>query len=127
MVLGISNLPRGDVGEGWDGVRNYQASKFHEGNGFRRSCVFSIIPAKSREIVGIVEVCELYHPDPTDPKGRFGMVSVKAKEALANPVTLARVKDEPRLSELLLIRQSRLSVMPIPAEAWSLIFGYVEQ
>ena len=74
-----------------------------------------------KRIVGIVEVIREYYPDHTDPKQRFGMVDVKAVRPFTTPVTLEDVKAEPRLAELPLLRQSRLSVMPIPKDAWDLI------
>ncbi len=69
-------------------------------------------------MVGIVEVVQEYYPDPTDASGRFGMVDVKALRPFARPVGLAEIKAEPRLQELALIRQSRLSVMPVRNEEW---------
>ena len=74
-----------------------------------------------KQIVGIVDVIEEYHPDPTDAKGRFGMVTVRAIRPFEKPVTLADIKAEPALEDLSLIKQSRLSVMPIPKESWGLI------
>ena len=64
---------------------------------------------------------KLYHPDPSDASGRFGMVSVKAVKPFVEPVTLAQIKAEPRLRELALVRQSRLSVLPVGKEEWALI------
>jgi predicted RNA-binding protein with PUA-like domain len=74
-----------------------------------------------KRIVGIVEVVKEYYPDPTDASGRFGMVDVKAVKAMKKPVGLADIKGEPKLQDLALIRQSRLSVMPIDCEAWAMI------
>lgn len=104
----------------WDGVRNYQAA----GNmkkmriGDRAFFYHSVGP---REIVGIVEVVKEYYPDPTDASGRFGMVDIAPVMPLARPVTLAQIKAEPRLADIALVRQSRLSVMPIAPEHWALI------
>lgn len=113
-------VARGDKGEHWDGVRNYQAS-----NNMKAMKVgdrgFFYHSVNEKRIVGIVEVIREYYPDHTDPKERFGMVDVKAVRPFTTPVTLEDVKAEPRLAELPLIRQSRLSVMPIPKEAWDLI------
>ena len=113
-------VAKGDEGEGWDGVRNYQASNNMKAMkiGDRAFFYHSV---NEKRIVGIVEVIEEYHPDPTDPKGRFGMVTVKAVEPVPSPVTLADVKADPALADLPLIKQSRLSVMPIPEEAWRLL------
>ena len=69
----------------------------------------------------MVEVVKLYYPDPTDETGRFGMVDVKALMPLKSPVTLAQIKAEPKLQSLPLIRQSRLSVLPVDAASWKLI------
>jgi predicted RNA-binding protein with PUA-like domain len=104
----------------WDGVRNYQAANnmkaMHSGDK-----VFFYHSVKEKQVVGIVEVVKEYYPDPTDASGRFGMVDVKALRPFVRPVSLAEVKAEPRLEELALIRQSRLSVMPVTAEEWRLI------
>ncbi len=64
---------------------------------------------------------ELWHLDPTDPSGRFGMVTVRAIKSMTRPVTLADIKAEPRLSELALVKQSRLSVVPVGEAEWKLI------
>jgi len=74
-----------------------------------------------RQIVGIVEVTRPYHPDPSDRTGRFGMVEVTAVKPLKKPVCLDDIKQEPRLAHLALVRQSRLSVMPVDEVAWKLI------
>ncbi|MDX1739150.1 MAG: EVE domain-containing protein [Alphaproteobacteria bacterium] len=110
-------VAQGEAGEGWDGVRNYQASNFMKQMKVGDLCFF-YHSGKSREIVGIVEVCKTYHPDPTDTKGRFGMVRVKAVQPLKKPVSLTAIKARDDLQDLPLIRQSRLSVMPISSEAW---------
>ena len=115
-------VARGKHGEGWNGVRNHQAANNMKAmrKGDRG---FFYHTGEERRIVGIVRVIEEYQPDPTDESGRFGMVRVMAEAPLKSPVTLAAVKAEPRLAELLLVRHSRLSVMPIPAPAWKLICG----
>ena len=74
-----------------------------------------------KRIVGIVTIAKEYYPDPTDKSGRFGMVDVKALRPFKKPITLADVKGEPRLENLALVRQSRLSVMPISDDEWQLI------
>ncbi len=104
----------------WDGVRNYQASNnlkamkvgdlalfYHSGN--------------ERQIMGIVEVINPYYPDPSDASGRFGMVDVKMARPFNHPVTLTAVKSDPRLHSLALVRQSRLSVMPIDKASWDIL------
>jgi len=104
----------------WDGVRNYQAANNMKSMkiGDRAFFYHSV---NEKRIVGIVEVVREYYPDPTDASGRFGMVDVRALHPLEAPVTLEQIKQEPRLAGLALIRQSRLSVMPIPEAAWRLI------
>ena len=104
----------------WDGVRNHQASNNMKAmkTGDRAFFYHSV---NEKRVVGIVQVVKEYYPDPSDPKGRFGMVDVKAVKPFKRPVTLADIKAEPRLAELSLIKQSRLSVMPIGDEEWSLI------
>jgi len=106
--------------ESWNGVRNYQAANNMKAMklGDRAFFYHSV---DEKQIVGIVEVCKLYHPDPTDETGKFGMVSVKALLPLKTPVTLAQIKAEPKLKELALLRQSRLSVSPVDAASWKLI------
>ena len=104
----------------WDGVRNHQAS-----NNLKAMRVgdraFFYHSVNEKRIVGIVEVVKEYYPDPTDPAGKFGMVDVKAVEPMPQPVGLKDIKADPRLAELPLIKQSRLSVMPIDEESWQII------
>src|SRR3546814_19284040 len=69
-----------------------------------------------KQIVGIVEVVKLYRPDPSDATGRFGMVDVKAVKPFVEPVTLAQIKAEPRIKDLTLVRNSRLSVQPVRSD-----------
>ena len=113
-------VKEGDKGAGWDGVRNHQAS-----NNMKAMKIgdlgFFYHSVNEKRIVGIVEVCAEYHPDDTDASGRFGMVDVKAVRPFTRPVTLAEIKAEERLSEFGLVRQSRLSVVPVSEEQWKLI------
>ena len=74
-----------------------------------------------KQIVGIVEIIELYHPDPTDSNGRFGMVTVKAVKSMSQPVTLADIKADRRLQDMALVRQARLSVTPVSQLQWEII------
>jgi predicted RNA-binding protein with PUA-like domain len=104
----------------WDGVRNYQASNNMKAMK-RGDRAFFYHSVNEKRIVGIVEVVKEYYPDHTDESGRFGMVDVKPVAPMEEPVTLAQIKAEPGLAELALIRQSRLSVMPIGAAEWRLI------
>jgi len=118
-------VAKGDEGEGWDGVRNYQAS-----NNMKAMKIgdrgFFYHSVNEKRIVGIVEVMEEYHPDPTDASARFGMVTVKAVKPVGKPVTLADVKAEPRLADFPLIKQSRLSVVPVTDEQWQIICAMAE-
>ncbi len=118
-------VAKGDVGEGWDGVRNYQASNNMKAMEIGDIGLF-YHSVNEKQIVGIVEVIETYHPDPTDESGRFGMVTVKAVKPLSRPVTLAEIKAEPRLAELALVRQSRLSVVPITNDQWDVLMEMAE-
>lgn len=104
----------------WDGVRNYQASNNMKEMKIGDLCFF-YHSVKEKQIVGIVEVVKEYYPDHTDESGRFGMVDVKAVKPMEKFVTLADIKAEPRLSELALVRQSRLSVVPVNDEEWKII------
>lgn len=106
--------------ESWNGVRNYQAANNMKAMSLGDRAFF-YHSADEKRIVGIVEVVKLYYPDPTDETGRFGMVDVKALMPLKTPVTLAQIKAEPKLQHLPLIRQSRLSVLPVDAASWKLI------
>jgi len=106
--------------EHWDGVRNYQAANNMKAMKIGDKAFF-YHSVNEKQVVGIVEVVKEYYPDPSDKSGRFGMVDFKAVEPVPNPVTLADIKAEPRLAELALIKQSRLSVVPIDAKSWKLI------
>lgn len=113
-------VKRGAKGEGWDGVRNYQAS-----NNMKAMKIgdrgFFYHSVNEKRVVGIVEVCAEYHPDDTDASGRFGMVDVKAVRPFIRPVTLAEIKADERLADFGLVRQSRLSVVPVTKEQWAMI------
>lgn len=113
-------VKRGAKGEGWDGVRNYQAN--NNMKAMRKGDeAFFYHSVDEKRIVGIVEVIREWHPDPGDKTGRFGMVTVRASRPLPEPVSLADIKEEPRLAELPLLKQSRLSVVPIDEASWRLI------
>ena len=104
----------------WTGVRNPQASKNLKGMkpGDR---VFFYHSGVGLEIVGVAEVVKPYYPDPADKTGKFGAVDIKPVMPVKRPVTLKEIKAEPRLAELGLVRQSRLSVMPVTPAEWKLI------
>ena len=109
----------------WNGVRNYQASNNMKAMK-QGDKVFFYHSVNEKQIVGIVEVAREYYPDHTDASGRFGMVDVSAVKPLNRPVTLTDIKAEPKLRDLALIRQSRLSVMPINKDEWQLICKMAE-
>ena len=118
-------LARGEDGEGWDGVRNHQASNNMKAMEIG-DLAFFYHSVNEKQIVGIVEVCELYHPDPTDASGHFGMVTVRAVASMVRPVTLAEIKADERLAEMALVRQSRLSVTPVSAAQWAILMDMGE-
>tara|TARA_B100000686_G_C16788954_1_gene977279 strand:+ start:3211 stop:3624 length:414 start_codon:yes stop_codon:yes gene_type:complete len=104
----------------WDGVRNYQANNNMKAMKIRDKGFF-YHSVKEKSIVGIVEVVKQYYPDSSDASGRFGMVDLRALSSIENPVTLSEIKREPKLATLALIRQSRLSVVPIKKEEWKIL------
>src|SRR3569833_202545 len=109
---------RGKAGEAWDGVRNYQAR-----NNKRQMQVgdlgFIYHTGDEREIVGILEVSALAHPDPKDDTGTWHCVDVRAVMPLPKPVTLVAVKANPMLSKMMLVVNSRLSVQPVTPAEWN--------
>ncbi|MBC7907910.1 MAG: EVE domain-containing protein [Rhodospirillaceae bacterium] len=106
----------------WTGVRNYQASNFLKAMKLGDTCFF-YHSVEQKRIVGIVEVVREAYPDPTAEDSRWVCVDVKAVRPVPKPVSLAQIKDEPRLADIALIRQSRLSVMPIADEHWQVLCG----
>ena len=108
--------------EPWTGVRNYQAS-----NNLKAMRVgdtaFFYHSVDQKLIVGIVEVVREAFPDPTDPESRWVAVDVKAVRPVPKPVSLAEIKAEPRLADIALVRQSRLSVAPLEERDWEILCG----
>jgi predicted RNA-binding protein with PUA-like domain len=110
----------GAAGTDWSGVRNHsaklnmQAMKVGEQGFFYHS-------NEGKAIVGVVEICKAYRPDPTDASGKFGMVDIRAVRPLPRPVTLEEVKADKRLAAMALVTNSRLSVQPVTAEEWTLV------
>jgi predicted RNA-binding protein with PUA-like domain len=102
---------------GWTGVRNFQASanmkKMQKGDR-----VFFYHSNEGLEIVGIMEVAKEYHPDPTDKTGKFGMVEVKPVAPVPTPVSMKEIKATPSLKDMVLVKNSRLSVQPVTPEEW---------
>jgi predicted RNA-binding protein with PUA-like domain len=109
-----------DKKSGWTGVRNYQASNNMKAMKLGDECFF-YHSNEGKEIVGIVKVSKLYHPDPTDTEGKFGMVEVTAAKPLPKPVTLADIKAHAKLKGMALVKQSRLSVSPVTDDEWQTI------
>jgi|TARA_A100001388_G_C28542629_1_gene390988 predicted RNA-binding protein with PUA-like domain len=106
--------------EHWDGVRNYQANNNMKAmkTGDKGFFYHSV---NEKRIVGVVEVVKEHYPDHTDKTGRFGMVDIRALHPVKIPVTLSEIKEEPRLSNLALVKQSRLSVVPVGADEWTVL------
>ena len=104
----------------WDGVRNHQTADNMKAmrNGDRAFFYHSV---SEKTVVGVMETVKEYYPDHTDASGRFGMVDVKALKPVKHAVTLAEIKAEPHLADLALVRQSRLSVVPVSDAHWVLL------
>ena len=115
-----NQMAKGDAGEEWDGVRNYQARNF-----MRDMAVgdrgFFYHSQKEKAVVGVVEVCAAAHPDSTTDDPRWECVDIKAIAPVQTPVMLEIIKQDPRLSEMVLVRNSRLSVQPVTPDEWQVI------
>ena len=110
----------GNKGAPWDGVRNYQAAKNLKSMKKGDQCFFYHSNI-GKEIVGIVQVIKEHYADKTDKSGRFVAVNVKFLKKLDKPVALKEIKKNKELSHLSLIKQSRLSVMPIDSKSWKIL------
>ena len=110
----------GTKGTTWDGVRNYQAANNLKKMKKKDFCFFYHSNI-GKEIVGIVEVIKSAFIDPSDKRKKFVAVKVKFKKVLKNPVSLKNIKKNNKLKDLQLIKQSRLSVMPIDTKSWKII------
>ncbi|MCO4841665.1 MAG: EVE domain-containing protein [Yoonia sp.] len=115
-----AQVAKGDAGEEWNGVRNYQAR-----NNMRTMAVgdlgFFYHSRSGLEIVGIVEVCATSHPDSTTDDERWDCVDIKAVRPFVQPVTLAQIKTDPRLENMALVKSSRLSVQPVTEAEWDIV------
>ena len=113
-------VAKGDVGEEWDGVRNYQARNF-----MREMRIgdrgFFYHSQTEKAVVGLVEVCAEAHPDSTTDDERWECVDIRALGPVQTPVTLDMIKAEERLAEMVLVKNSRLSVQPVTDEEWHLV------
>ena len=113
-------IKAGSKGADWDGVRNYQAANNLKTMKKGDLCFFYHSNI-GKEIVGIVEVTKTAFIDPTDKKKKFVAIKVRFKNKLQTPVTLENIKKNKDLSHLALIKQSRLSVMPVDYKSWKII------
>ncbi|MAC80951.1 MAG: ubiquinol-cytochrome C reductase [Rhodobacteraceae bacterium] len=115
-------VAKGDAGEEWDGVRNYQARNF-----MRQMKLgdlgFFYHSQTEKAIVGIVEVCAEVHPDSSTDDDRWECVDIKAVKPVKTPVTLDMIKGEPALAEMVLVKNSRLSVQPVSVDEWRIVCG----
>ncbi|MEK7802378.1 MAG: EVE domain-containing protein [Pseudomonadota bacterium] len=118
-VYGWDNLKKDGVAP-WTDVRNYQARNNMMAMKKGDLCFFYHSNI-GREVVGIMEVVHEHYPDPHDEKGKFVLIDMRCKTQFKTPVTLAAIKADPRLQNIALIRQSRLSVMPITDIEWGII------
>ncbi|MBV2359520.1 EVE domain-containing protein [Thalassococcus sp. CAU 1522] len=113
-------VAKGDTGEEWDGVRNYQARNF-----MREMAVgdrgFFYHSQSEKAVVGTVEVIAEAHPDSTTDDDRWECVDIRALHAAKTPVTLDQIKADPRLSDMVLVKNSRLSVQPVSKAEWQII------
>ena len=113
-------VAKGAEGEEWNGVRNYQARNF-----MREMALgdrgFFYHSQKDKAVVGIVEVCALPHPDSTTDDPRWDCVDIKAVTPLPRPVTLDQVKADPRLADMALVKNARLSVQPVTEDEWRIV------
>lgn len=113
-------LKRGERGEAWTGVRNHTA-KQNLAQMKRGELAFFYHSGKDREIVGLVKVIREAYPDPTDPLGKFVAVDVVAVTPAPHPLKLSAVREEPRLAEMVLVNNSRLSVQPVSEDEWQCV------
>ena len=104
----------------WDGVRNYQARNNLMKMKKNDLCFF-YHSVSEKSIIGVVVVVKEHYPDPTDNTGKFVVVDVKTKYKLERPVSLEDIKNNPKLTKIALLKQSRLSVMPIAKSEWDMI------
>jgi len=111
---------RGAKGEPWSGVRNWMAARNMKAMK-KGDLGFFYHTGDEKRIVGIVEVIGEYRKDPTDETGKFGLVDVKAVKDFPKPVTLAQVKADPKLKDMVLAKVARLSVQPVTPEEWKYI------
>ena len=110
----------GKKGTDWSGIRNHSA-KLNMMAMKKGERGFFYHSNEGKAIVGLVEVTKTFRPDPTDATGKFGMVDIKAVKPLPKPVTLEAIKAEPKLANMALVTNSRLSVQPVTEDEWKII------
>jgi predicted RNA-binding protein with PUA-like domain len=115
-------IDAGEKGTNWSGVRNHLAKK-HLQEMQAGDQAFFYHSGEQKAVVGIVEITKTYYPDPSDKTGVFGMVDVKAVNPLGRPVTLAQIKADARLKNMVLVKSSRLSVQPVSDAEWRAVLA----
>jgi predicted RNA-binding protein with PUA-like domain len=113
---------KGDAGQEWDGVRNFQARN-HMKAMKKGDLGFFYHSGDEKAVVGVVEVIAEAHPDSTADGSRWQCVDIRAVAPVPRPVTLAEIKAEPRLSGMVLVNNSRLSVQPVAVDEWRIVCG----
>ena len=113
-------VAKGEAGEEWDGIRNYQAR-----NNMRLMQLgdlgFFYLSQNEKAVVGIIEVCALIHPDSTVDDDRWECVDIKAVKSVPNHVTLSMCKENPALTDMVLVNNTRLSVQPVTKAEWDIV------
>ena len=115
-----TQVERGAKGEPWTGVRNFTARR-HMKEMKKGDRAFFYHTGDERRIVGVCEVVKEAYPDPSDETGKFVQVDVAPVAPAPRPVTLAAIKAEPKLAQMKLVREGRLSVAPVTPEEWRLV------
>ncbi len=116
-------VAKGEAGEEWDGIRNYQARNHMRDmkNGDRG---FFYHSQTEKAVVGIVEICAEIHADSTTDDERWECVDVKAVQSVPSPVTLAMCKADPKLADMVLVNNTRLSVQPVSEAEWNIVCAH---
>ncbi|RYH04244.1 EVE domain-containing protein [Salipiger sp. IMCC34102] len=125
-VFGWDDLvAKGEAGEEWDGVRNYQARNVMRGMEVGDTGFF-YHSRSGLEIVGTVEIIAAAHPDSTDDSGKWECVDIRAADPLLRPISLDQIKADPRLADMVLVKNSRLSVQPVTDAQWDVVMSLAE-
>ena len=115
-----AQVAKGDAGEEWDGVRNYQARNFMREMRLG-DLGFFYHSQSDKAVVGIVEVIKEAHPDSSTDDLRWECVDIKALRPFSQPVTLTMIKSDPRFAKMPLVKSPRLSVQPVAKDEWDII------